>query len=113
LLHYEQRAKARGATAQAGAHCEAAEETYHTSTNSPIKGENKMSNRLDQIAVEMRTLCNELETANDGQRENLTQRAESLCSELENDYGVPAFRPEVPQATQDMFFKLAGVVFEV
>ena len=72
--------------------------------------------RLNQLAVEMSNLCTELEkkagSMTEAERDSLSHRAGCLCSELDNNYGVPAFRPEVPEATVKMFFALAKLVFE-
>ena len=66
--------------------------------------------------AEMSSLCAELEQGRESltsaERESLSHRAECLCSELDNNYGVPAFRPEVPEATVKMFSTLAKLVFE-
>jgi hypothetical protein len=64
---------------------------------------------LKQIGIEMTGLCAEMQKA-----KSLTKKEQAAFSDkvrcaverLELDYGIPAFRPEVPKATQSRFFKL-------
>ena len=67
------------------------------------------SERLNQIAAEMRGLCAELEKADGVVSEEQRAKALDLCSDLDTEFGVPAFRPEVPEATREMFFRLANM----
>lgn len=65
---------------------------------------------LDEFGTEMTALCAQLrkvDSMTEVERANLSRQAEGLCSELESDYGVPAFKPEVPAETQKAFFTLA------
>jgi hypothetical protein len=64
---------------------------------------------LKQIGVEMTTLCAAIpktKSLTNKERTVFSDKVMSVVEELELDYGIPAFRPEVPKATQAMFFKL-------
>jgi hypothetical protein len=62
--------------------------------------------QLKKLGVEMSGLCAELKRAKrltKAERESLSHRAINLMEDLQMNYGVQAFRPEVPQATVTMF----------
>jgi hypothetical protein len=63
--------------------------------------------RLNLLNSEMRDLYAALSKANTpAEFETLSDKAYDVMAELESEYGVPAFRPEVPADTQKMFFAL-------
>jgi hypothetical protein len=73
------------------------------------------SERLNDIAVELTGLCAEIQKAaplTEDERKSLSNRAECVMEDLENEYGIPAFRPEVTAETQKMFFTLQKFVTE-
>ena len=62
--------------------------------------------QLKKIGIEMSGLCAELKRAKrltKAERESLSHRAITLMEDLQVNYGVQAFKPEVPQATVTMF----------
>jgi hypothetical protein len=64
---------------------------------------------LDEFGIEMTALCAQLSKVDgmtEGEKENLYGHTTDVLCELENEYGVPTLKPEVPEATQAMFFKL-------
>jgi hypothetical protein len=64
---------------------------------------------LKQIAGDMKSLCDAIPTSKSltkKERATLEHRALSAVEELEMNYGRVAFVPEVPKATEKMFFKL-------
>ena len=65
--------------------------------------------RLKQLSKEMRDTYDELKKSKSNK--TLKMQAECLCEDLEAEFGVIAFKPEVPAATVKMFFKLSKLVW--
>ncbi len=65
--------------------------------------------RLNQLSNEMRDLCAALKKSKSNK--TLKMRAECLCEDLETEFGVIAFKPEVPAETVKTFFKLSKLVW--
>ena len=63
--------------------------------------------RLQQITNEMRGLCAELEKSGSLSEEQ-QEKVCDLCGELDTEFGHVTFGPEVPEATQEMFFRLVS-----
>jgi hypothetical protein len=64
---------------------------------------------LDEFGTELTALCAQLQKADgmtEAEQEDLYDHTTDVLCLLENDYGVPALKPEVPEATQAMFFTL-------
>ena len=69
------------------------------------------SERLNQLNSKMRDLYAALSKANTpDELKTLSDKAYDVMAELESDYGVPAFRPEVSADTQKMFFALQELI---
>jgi len=69
---------------------------------------------LKEITIEMSNLHTALSKAHtQAELKTLSDKAYDLMADLETDYGVPAFRPEVPAETQKMFFALQELVKRV
>jgi len=69
----------------------------------------EQAKRLKKIEVEMRAMYENLEKAHrqGKQTEKLDEAVGDLLCDFENDFGIPAFVPEVPAETVQMFFKLS------
>jgi hypothetical protein len=61
----------------------------------------------------MLSAVNKLVNAAPNELPDLLDKAFDLMADMETDYGMTAFRPEVPEATVKMFFALQELINKV
>jgi hypothetical protein len=67
----------------------------------------------NEYHAEMLSAVNKLVNAAPTELPNLLDKAYDLMADMETDYGMTAFRPEVPEATVKMYFALQEVIHNV
>lgn len=67
----------------------------------------------NEYRVAMLSAVNKLVNATPTELPDLLDKACDLMADMESEYGIAAFKPEVPEATVKMFFALQELVNKV
>jgi len=67
----------------------------------------------NEYHAEMLSAVNMLVNATPTELPNIVDKAYDLMADMETDYGMTAFRPEVPETTVKMYFALQELISKV